>query len=286
MCTSRVLMQRKPYRVDSQEMERPRAFSIAARAPYAGIRSETKHLYVTPRDILNYTPLEHLKVARPVDRVAHISAVCQKKRVLDLGALDETAYEQKTAGGAWLHEEIAKVADSVVGIDCSPAIPDGGLITAPNAAILRGDVQELGRVLAQSNFRPDVVVAGEFIEHLENPLDFLRSLRNIGVLKGATLLLSTPNATAIHNCLIALANRESTHPDHLCILSFKTLNTLLFRAGYEEWEIRPYFADFAEMKQRQSGIQKAIVTVGQMAVNLAERLFPLASFGLIVTAQI
>jgi 2-polyprenyl-3-methyl-5-hydroxy-6-metoxy-1,4-benzoquinol methylase len=71
------------------------------------------------------------------------------------------------------------------------------------------------------------VVAGELIEHLENPLQFLRSFRQVSRLKGKALLLSTPNATAIHNCLIALGNRESTHRDHLRILSFKTLSTLL-----------------------------------------------------------
>src|SRR5215469_1485458 len=237
--------------------------------------SAKKNQRARPSNDLKYTPLEHIKIPRPVDRLAYISAACSNKRVLDLGALDETAFVQKSGNGTWLHEQIAKVADSVLGLDSSATIPENGFVTAPNARIMKGSVLNAKNLLADINFRPDIVVAGELIEHLDNPLTFLRTLRNIPQLNGAILLLSTPNATAIHNCLIALASRESTHADHLCILSFKTLSTLLVRAGYHDWEIIPYYADFAEMKQRHRGVRKKLIMSGQAAINLIERNFPL-----------
>lgn len=235
---------------------------------------------------LMYTPLEYISLHRPVDRIGYISAACTNKKVLDLGALDETAFAQKTENGTWLHEEITKVADKVVGLDSSTIIPADGLITARNGTIMKGNIFSIEEFLAETGFEPDIVVAGELVEHLENPLNFLQSLRNVSRLKGRTLLLSTPNATAIHNCLIALANRESTHADHLCILSFKTLNTLLSRAGYESWEIIPYHAEFAEMKQRNAGFQKKLIMGGQIAINFLEGIFPLISFGLLVSTTI
>ncbi|HEX3430252.1 MAG TPA: methyltransferase domain-containing protein [Rhizomicrobium sp.] len=243
-------------------------------------------MHGTPRSALRYTPLEYVNVRRPVDRIAYICAACNNKKVLDLGALDETAFAQKTSHGTWLHEEITKFADTVIGLDSSVLIPDDGLVTARNGKIIRGDVLKVENFLHENDFNPEVVLAGELIEHLANPLDFLESLRNIARLKGSTLLLSTPNATAIHNCLIALANRESTHADHLCILSFKTLNTLLSRAGYESWEIIPYHAEFAEMQQRNDGIRKRFVMTGEIAINLLETVFPLVSFGFLVNAII
>jgi hypothetical protein len=200
--------------------------------------------------------------------------------------LDETSFAQKTGHGAWLHEEIAKVAGRVVGIDSSNIIPDSGLKTAGNAVIIKGNILDVGALLSEINFSPDVVVAGELIEHLENPLQFLQSFRRIPRLKGKALLLSTPNATAIHNCLIGLANRESTHRDHLCILSFKTLSTLLSRAGYDSWQITPYHAEFAEMKLRNYGLRKRLVVGGEIAIKLIEKIFPLLSFGLIAETTI
>ena len=130
-------------------------------------------------------------------------------------------------------------------------------------------------LISQIDVSPDIVVAGELIEHLENPLAFLRSFRCIPRLKGKSLVLSTPNATAIHNCLIAFANRESTHPDHLSIFSFKTISTLFSRAGYESWHITPYHAEFAEMKERNYGIRKNLVVGSEAAIKLVEKIsFP------------
>jgi hypothetical protein len=235
---------------------------------------------------LNYTPLERLGVARPVDRVQFIARVCGQCRVLDLGAMDETAWAAKRGRGTWLHEEIGENALGVDGVDNSAQVPAEGLHTGANATIRRGDITDLEFLVAALERTPDVVVIGELIEHLENPLQFLRRLAGIERLCGKTLILSTPNATALHNVLIGLAQRESTHRDHLCIFSYKTLATLCTRAGFFEWEIIPYYSRFTEMQQRHSGLPRLAVRATQGAVNLFEWLFPLLSFGYIVRVRL
>jgi hypothetical protein len=57
---------------------------------------------VPPR--LQYIPLEKLTVPRPVDRTTYLQRMCSGRRVLDLGFMDETAYESKRGSGFWLHE--------------------------------------------------------------------------------------------------------------------------------------------------------------------------------------
>ena len=92
------------------------------------------------------------------------------------------------------------------------------------------------------SFIPEVIVAGELIEHLPGPLAFLESIVRMERLRGATLILTTPNATAAHNVAIGLLSRESTHHDHLCILSFKTLNIPCVIARFSRrWDIVPYY---------------------------------------------
>ena len=206
--------------------------------------------------------------------------------MLDLGAMDETAYAAKSGRGAWLHERIAAVATRVVGVDSSSLVPADGLATAPNARIVRGDILRLDKWFVANDFQPDVVVAGEVIEHVENPLAFLHGLVSIERLKGRTLLITTPNATACHNVAVGMLSRESTHHDHLCILSYKTLNTLCKRAGFACWEIVPYRAAFAEMRARNHGLRGAVVGAGERIVNGIEWLFPLLSFGFVVRATI
>lgn len=236
--------------------------------------------------IPEYAPLERLYVSRPVDRLSFIKTNCDGKLVLDLGAMDETAYGAKRGHGTWLHEEIADVSPQVMGIDNSTLIPESGLKTGENSAIYSGNIMQLDAILTSRNFSPEVVIAGELVEHLENPLAFLQSLKGIERLQGRTLILTTPNATALHNCLIGLLSRESTHHDHLCIFSYKTLCTLCRRSGFVGWEIIPYSARFTEMKARNGGIRRGMVSVGERIINALEWLFPLMSFGYIVKIRI
>jgi len=200
--------------------------------------------------------------------------------------MDETAWAAKRGRGTWLHEEISRAALRVDGIDNSAAVPAEGLRTGSNATIQRGDICDPRHLIAALEDSPDVVVAGELIEHLENPLQFLTRFTEIDRLSGKTLILSTPNATALHNILIGLARRESTHQDHLCILSYKTLTTLCTRAGFARWEIIPYFSRFTEMQERHSGASRLLVKAVERIVNLVEWMFPLLSFGYIVQIRL
>lgn len=243
-------------------------------------------IHTAQKQPLRYEPLEALAVGRPVDRIQFIAAACRGLRVLDLGAMDETAWTTKRGQGVWLHEELARSARQVDGIDNSALIPAAGLTTASNAVIRRGDITDPEQLISGLDQPPEVVVAGEIIEHLANPLDFLRRLAQVQQLSRKTLILSTPNATAWANVLIGMARRESAHPDHLCIFSYKTLTTLCRRAGFSDWEIIPYYSRFTEMKLRHAGPSRIAIGAAESAINFLEWLFPLLSFGYIIKATI
>jgi len=73
----------------------------------------------------------------------------------------------------------------VVGLDLEPPAAQ-----PPYHETIAGDAQDLGSVLGGRRF--DAVVAGEVLEHLEAPYDFLRACH--GALRdGGHLVLSTPN---------------------------------------------------------------------------------------------
>jgi SAM-dependent methyltransferase len=230
---------------------------------------------------LSYSPLERLVVRRPVGRISFVAERCRGRRVLDLGCRDETALA-KCDTPHWLHGEIVKVAQQVTGVDISTEVPAEGLATGPNARIVQGDVNRLDE--AVPGVEVDVVVAGELIEHLADPLAFLRQLRRLYA--GRELVLTTPNATALSNLLLALGSRESNHHDHLAVFSVKTLNTLCLRAGFQEWEIIPYHVYFTEMIFRLRGLPRLLVRAAEGLVNWGEWLFPMLSGGLIVHVRV
>lgn len=119
---------------------------------------------------LSYDSLEIVRVGRPVDRLKYIADLCRGKFVLDIGCLDETAL-QKRDTVHWLHGRVQTVAREVIGIDSSALIPSEGLRTGANAIILKGDGAD--PALTDNQARAvEVIVAGEFIEHLCSPSTF------------------------------------------------------------------------------------------------------------------
>lgn len=229
-----------------------------------------------------YTTLERLPVPRPVDRLNHVEALCRGKVVLDIGCLDETALVKRDTRH-WLHGRLAGVARQVVGVDASARIPHDGIQTAANARIHRGDAMRLDpALLASAPF--DTVVAGEFIEHVSDPLYFLASLRR--ALPGRELVLTTPNGPSAANALMALVGREPQHPDHLANFSFKILHTLCRRVGIEAYEITPYRFYATEMILNSQGALRLAARGAQSGIRAIEWLFPLLSMGWILRARL
>lgn len=227
---------------------------------------------------LSYDALERLHVPQPVDRIAFITGHCRDKRVLDIGCFDETALVKRDTEH-YLHGRISAVAERVVGLDSSAKIPAEGLRTGPNSRIVKGN--GVDPILKDD---VDVIVAGEFIEHIESPLEFFRNLRQR--FPGKEMIISTPNGSAFANSLLGAFRREAQHPDHLQIFTFKILNTLCVRAGFPEWEIIPYRFYATEMILNSRGGKRAAAVLVQQLVRTVERLCPLLSYGYIVQAKL
>lgn len=239
--------------------------------------SDTVHAAPMPQ--LRYETLERIGVSAPVERVGFIAGHCVGKRVLDIGCLDETALEKRDTE-EWLHARIGAVADQVTGIDLSDNLPNEGLVTGSNSRIIKGDGTRPDIPADQV----DVIVAGEFIEHIENPLAFLRELKSR--YQGRTLLISTPNGASFANGLLGMIGSEAQHSDHLLTSTYKTLNTLCRRAGVSEWEIVPYRFYATEMLLQSSGLKSVIVKATEVFIRVVERIAPLRSFGYVVRMKL
>jgi len=99
------------------------------------------------------------------------------------------------------------------------------------------------KIKLKDNFA-DVIIAGEILEHLINPFNFLLDLNRI-LKKGGHLILSTPNIPCLKsrirtlfgglptNCAKAFATTENTLFFHKVDFNWNSLKELVEKAGFK-----------------------------------------------------
>lgn len=214
-----------------------------------------------------------LPKCKVVDREKEIIEICQNKKILHLGCVDDPLTLQRINNGDLLHLKIMEVASAVTGIDIS----EEGISYLKQHLkidnIIHGNVEMPDSLKFRQDF--DVVVVGELLEHLANPGLFLENLSNSCTTR-TTVVISVPNAFAIKSFLRVMTGRELVHPDHVAYYSSRTLEALLQRHGFSMKSVKSYFV------MSRNPIKRGL----QSLLHLGVKFFsPFLADGLIVTAS-
>jgi SAM-dependent methyltransferase len=165
-----------------------------------------------------------------VQRVDTIMQLCTGKKVLHLGCANYPYTQNSIDNEMLLHHDLAKAARELYGFDFDQEGLDI-LVQNGTANLYRADLEKLEEVPLSETF--DVIVAGEMIEHLNNPGLFLTGIRRF--MNADTLLvLTTVNAyCGMRWFWYGLRGRggrqEPVHPDHVAYYSYSTLSELVKR---------------------------------------------------------
>ena len=165
------------------------------------------------------------------DRMEIIEPLIRTGDVLDLGCVDARPQRHGSAERIErkpnsLHKRITQINPAALGVDFDA---EGvKVLQSMGLNVVQGDVEtlDLGRQF-------DTIIAGELIEHLENPGRFLRNM--LRHLKPAgKLVISTPNPFyAAQTWKIWRYGQPAVHEDHMNWQDPTTLRQLLMRTGYQ-----------------------------------------------------
>ncbi|MBD3369678.1 methyltransferase domain-containing protein [Candidatus Fermentibacteria bacterium] len=99
-----------------------------------------------------------------------------------------------------------------------------------------GDATDLPEPFGRESF--DALVAGEIIEHMERPVDFLRGCR-AALSPGGVLVLSTPNPNSLieRALTVFLCRKRFYTATHVMLYPQRWLIRMLERAGFAEVEL-------------------------------------------------
>lgn len=171
------------------------------------------------------------------NRKAFTVDFCRNKKVLHIGCVDSGMMKKRIAENNYLHHQIYKVADKLIGID----IDGDGITLLKNQGY---DVETVNIETDREKLKSltkeiDVIVVPEVIEHLSNPGLFLDKLYSCDF--DGDILVSTPNSFSYRVSDHLSRGVELVHPDHNYYFSPTTLTTLLNKHGFDIKRLLMYY---------------------------------------------
>ena len=191
---------------------------------------------------------------------------------MDCGAAGEEGVTMESPH--WIHGLIVRNASRVLGFDI-----DGDAVKELNKKgynVIYGDCENLK---LDTNERFDVIFAGEIIEHLTKPGNFLEGVKKY-LKKDGYLILTTPNAFSFFRGIGNVIDANDENPQHVLVQNKKTLEQLLRRHSYEALEIHyfttPAFYEFKRMQKLRKLLKIPMEILCGLRPQLAHQLIVIA----------
>jgi len=160
-----------------------------------------------------------------------LAELARGKRVIHLGCVDHDAseVERKRAKGKWLHDVLTASAGTCLGVDISrPGIDYLHSIGVRNA--LCADITAPPTELSGVHW--DWILVPEVLEHIGDPVAFLRGIHAAFRHNTGGIVLTVPNAFCQENIRLAYRNREVINTDHRFWFTPFTLAKVVTDAGF------------------------------------------------------
>jgi hypothetical protein len=165
-------------------------------------------------------------------RVDLIAKLVSGKKVVHFGCVDHLPLiEQRRSTGSWLHEILAANCSDVVGVDINEEgvqyMRDAGYETYNSNVVTENPPAEI------VSKQWDYIVAGEVLEHIDDPVMFLKAIREKYGACTKRIIITVPNALSYTNFRFALRNIEMINTDHRFWFTPFTLIKVASQAGIE-----------------------------------------------------
>lgn len=168
------------------------------------------------------------------DKIVYLSALLKGKSVIHLGCTDHVdCIDQKIKENIWLHKIITNISKDCIGIDINEEAINyiknkyANQDYAKN--IYMADITS--NFLKEHHFRAEYLLMGEILEHIDNPVDFLKQIveKNRDCID--KIIITVPNMYNIHTKIFSWFNIEQINTDHRYWFSPITLWKVASQAG-------------------------------------------------------
>lgn len=171
------------------------------------------------------------------DRISLIRQITKDKSVIHVGCADHIELiEKKRKKNTWLHEILMNNASRCAGIDLNPESISymKDKLNIPNVHCIDITRDKVPEIL---NLKWDYLLLGEVLEHIGDPVSFLRSVRDIYRGVAEKILITVPNGFCYENLINTFKQRELINSDHKYWFTPYTISKVMAEADLEVDEI-------------------------------------------------
>lgn len=164
-------------------------------------------------------------------RSEFLTEAVEGRRVIHVGCVDHLELiDEKVRRHQWLHQILCESAERCLGVD----INVDGIDTIKRMGwtdVVAGDITVPSAFLDDAD--PwDLLVLGEILEHVDNPVDFLAQVRAGWEGRCDRMIITVPNAFAWPTVRSVLRSREDINTDHRFWFTPFTAAKVATRAGW------------------------------------------------------
>ena len=198
--------------------------------------------YITGEKFSNALKVEIKEHFPDNKRVELIKNLCVNKKIIHIGCVDHIPLiEDKISKNQWLHKLITEVSEETIGIDINKEGIDYlrnklNIKNVMYADIITDDIPEI------KNKKWDYMILGEIMEHVDNPIHFLNTIREKYQDEVNQIIITVPNVLVKNRTDLMYKNSmELINTDHRYWFTPFTLTKVMYQAGF-----RDIYLDFAE----------------------------------------
>jgi len=171
-------------------------------------------------------------------RMDFITQRVQNSRVIHMGCVDHLPLiPQKIERNQWLHKKIVEAASRCLGVDIDK---EGVCYVKDELGYRDVMVHDILNDVVPENIRNerwDFMVLGELLEHIDDPVTFLKALKSRYAAYIDKIIISVPHAFQIDNFKFNLLGKEVINSDHRYWFTAYTLSKILVLSGYRNIQI-------------------------------------------------
>lgn len=189
-----------------------------------------------------------------IDKNSWITNRVKGGKVLHIGCTDWPLTADRVKDGKLLHSQLCEVTERCVGVDLDAAGIQrlGELMPGQEFHTLNAEQLESAPMLSAVQW--DYIVAGDVVEHMNNPGLFFQSAYKLLSDKG-TLIVTVPSAFSAKRFFwLLFTGSEQVHPDHTAYFSEATLARIGERNGFRISEMYAFQWKNPTLKNRVSNL--------------------------------